>query len=276
MKFSNQHLEFFNAEKGAFSVITEREYFDSQITFTDAEAEIVLEYFSKRKIHRGAVSYNPELSKKAFKLFEDGSVVFLNINFPKDRGSEIRLYLSKRAGFKPPAGDIWFIFVKDSDLYIGSMSKPKWDKLGLSEGVGRDDESDYLYQETIHANDEKKIINLKSRDVFKRDRNLALERMRIEKFTCEVDMNHDLFVSRFSGNPYLEAHHLIPLGSNNIFDTSLDILENIFCLCPYCHRAIHHAEENFAKMLIDILMDKRNIPEKFSLDKEDLYYLYSV
>ncbi|MEX0597469.1 MAG: HNH endonuclease [Candidatus Paceibacterota bacterium] len=276
MKFSNHHRGYFNADKGAFSVITERENFDSQLTFTDVEAEIILDFFSEGNIHRGRVSDNPKLSKKAFKLFNGGTTVFLNVNFPKDEGSEIRLYLSKRAGFKPTAGDIWFLYIKDSELWIGSMPKPKWDKLGLSKGSGRNDESDYLYQEEIHTNDEEKIVNLKFRDVFKRDRRLALLRMQESNFTCEVDYEHDLFISRFSGFPYLEAHHLVPLGASEIFDSSLDILNNIFCLCPNCHRAIHHAEGGHAKQLIDRLINKSSVLDKFSLEKEDLYYLYSI
>jgi 5-methylcytosine-specific restriction endonuclease McrA len=276
MKFSEIQRKYFGVDKGAFSVITEREYYDSQLTFTDAEAEIILDFYGEKKIHRGAVSENPELSKKAFKVFNDDSIVFLNVNFPKNQGTEIRLYLSKRAGFKPPAGSIWFLFEKNDQLWIGHKSKADWDNLGLSEFYGRVDEFDSLYQETIHANDEKRIVTLKSRDVFKRDRSLALDRMNESGFSCEINKTHDLFISRFTGNPYLEAHHLVPIGSNDIFETSLDILENIFCLCPNCHRAIHHAEESFAKDLINTLIDKRDVLRTFSIDKEDLYYLYSI
>jgi len=276
MKFSGIHKKYFGAEEGAFSIITKRENYDSQLTFTDAEAKIILGYYGEKKIHRGAVSENPKLAKKGFRYYNEGTLIFLNINFPKTEGAEIRLYLSKKAGFKPPAGNIWFLFKKNGELWIGHKSKHDWEKLGLSEDVARVDEYDSLYQETIHTIDEKRISKLKPRDVFRRDRKLALYRIKESNFKCEVDEAHNLFISRFTGKPYLEAHHLIPLGSNDIFDTSLDVIENIFCLCPFCHRAIHHAEEDFAKNLITTLINKRDVLKKFSLHKEDLFYLYSI
>jgi len=276
MKFSNRHNEYFDSKKGAFSVVTERENFDSQLTFTDTEAEIVLNFFGEANITRGGVKNDPELSSKKFKKFDTNEDIYLNVVYPKENKTELRLYLSEKAGFKPPAGDIWFIYLKDNDLHIGHMSQADWDNLQPLEGIGRTDETDNFYQNTIHSINEIEIITLGSRDVYKRNRLLAIERMKASDYTCDVNMHHELFISRFTGKPYLEAHHLIPLGTNELFDKSLDTLDNIFCLCPNCHRAIHHAEETLAKELINNLSDKNNVLNIFSLDKEDLYYLYSI
>lgn len=276
MKFSNRLKEYFGTKKGAFSVITETEYSDSQLTFTDTEAEIVLNFFGEENITRGGVKNDPKLSSKKFKKFDTNEDIYLNVVFPKQNKSEIRLYLSEKAGFKPSAGDIWFIYVKNNDLHIGHLSQADWDNLLILEGIGRTDETDTFYQNAIHSIDEIKIVTLGSRDVYKRNRLLAIERMESSNYTCNVNMDHDLFISRFTGKPYLEAHHLIPLGTNELFDKSLDVLDNIFCLCPNCHRAIHHAEESFAKELINNLIDRSEVLNRFTLDREDLFYLYSI
>ena len=276
MKFTNAHKSYFNADEGAFSIITEREYYDSQLTFTDIENEIALSFFGVENIHRGKVSDNRELSSKAFRLFGSGEIIFLNVNFPKSEKPELRLYLSKRAGFKPEAGHIWFLYKRESELWIGSLSQEEWGDLKILDGSGRQDEYDFIFQESIITENSTEVIKLKERDVFKRNRILARESIARADYWCEVDPKHQLFISRHSGNRYVEAHHLIPLATNDLFDKSLDIVDNIFCLCPNCHRAVHHAESNYAKHLLDRLVEKRNVLEEFSLDLNDLYYLYSI
>ena len=276
MKFTEIHKEYFKAEKGAFSVITDRENFDSQLTCTGAEAEIVLDFFGEDNITRGGVKNNPDLASKTFNKFNTNESVNLNVVFPKVNKPELRLYLSEKAGFKPPSGNIWFIYIKDDKIWIGHMSQEEWDNLQPLEGIGRTDDSDIFYQNAIHSSNKIEITTLGSRDVYKRNRLVAIERMEISNYICNINKDHDLFISRFTDKPYLEAHHLIPLATNELFDESLDILDNIFCLCPNCHRAIHHAEENFAKALINTLCKRSNVLSKFSLEVEDLFYLYSI
>lgn len=113
--------------------------------------------------------------------------------------------------------------------------------------------------------------------VFARDRNLALKRIEIENFKCEFDFSHQLFESHHTNRPYLEAHHLIPIALQKDTQQKLDVLVNIFSLCPYCHRAIHHADKGLTRNIIDKLVDKR--PEVLSLmdiTKPDMYSFYSV
>ena len=38
-----------------------------------------------------------------------------------------------------------------------------------------------------------------------------------------------------SGRPFLEVHHILPLGRGG-----LDVAENVIALCPNCHRKRHH------------------------------------
>lgn len=77
--------------------------------------------------------------------------------------------------------------------------------------------------------------------------------------------------------PYLEAHHLVPISLQKSLETNLDLLDNIYCLCPFCHRAIHHAEIECTKQIIDRLIDKRhNILDHLKIGQTDLYQIYAV
>jgi hypothetical protein len=50
-------------------------------------------------------------------------------------------------------------------------------------------------------------------------------------------------------NPYLEAHHLIPLGLEHVLGCKVDFPENIFAINPLWHRAIHHAEPTTVRVI---------------------------
>ncbi len=112
--------------------------------------------------------------------------------------------------------------------------------------------------------------------MYARDRNIAVRRMKLSEFTCEFDPSHKLFFSRFTKNPYLEAHHLIPIGLQGSFSQPLDTIHNIFCLYPYCHRAVHNAEDSVARNILTSLAEKRPVLEKFSLSAPELFGLYAV
>lgn len=131
MKFSESHLEFFDTKSGAFSIVTERENFDSQITITKEEKEIILNYFGSESIHRGNKSSDPIGSLKEFLLYPEMDPIKLNLVYPKTEKSELRLYLSKESGFKPNATDIWFTYINnDNQLVIGSYPQHIWSEVG--------------------------------------------------------------------------------------------------------------------------------------------------
>lgn len=273
MKFGTFQKKRFNTTSGAYSIVTEREYFDSQITLTDYEAEIVLSHFGKNNVHVGNVKSNATLSKKHFRLFPGGKTISLNLVFPKADKTELRLYISKTAGYKPKGGDVWFMFIRDGDIWIGSMSESVWRD---DSSVMKQDDSDEFYQRSINDSDKIRIQKSKERDSYARDPRIAIRRMKLAGFKCEFDPAHQLFVSRFSHQPYLEAHHLIPIGLQSDFKQPLDTISNVFCLCPYCHRAVHHAEEEHARKILRKLVKNRPILDSFSLTEHDLLSLYAV
>ncbi|MEX0314486.1 MAG: ATP-binding protein [Allomuricauda sp.] len=130
MKFKDIHNVFFGTKTGAFSTVTERENFDSQITVTRDEKKIILDFFGSENILKGSKSNNPELAIKTFLLYPEMIPISLNLVFPKPGKTELRLYLSSEHGFKPKGGDIWFIYLNENDkLVIGSLPKSDWNSL---------------------------------------------------------------------------------------------------------------------------------------------------
>lgn len=133
MDFLEIHKTFFETEVGAFSEVTERENYDSQITVTKEEKKIILNYFGAENIHKGNKSSDPEKASKEFLLYPDYTPITLNLVFPKPEKTELRLYLSLEHGFKPKGGEIWFVFLDENKkIVIGSYPKRIWNRIGLN------------------------------------------------------------------------------------------------------------------------------------------------
>ena len=273
MRFGKNQEIRFGTTNGAYSLVTDREHYDSQITLTDYEAELVVGHFGANNIHVGRVQLNPQTAAKPFRHYPDGTSIELNLVYPKEEKTELRLYISSKSGFKPEGGEIWFVFLRNGDIWIGSLTESEWRKEAADI---KKDENDDLYQNTIYDPDPILTQKIKEREVYVRDRELAIKRMEMAGFSCEYDEEHKLFISRFSRKNYLEAHHLIPIGLQAKFTTALDSLDNIFCLCPYCHRAVHHAKKSKTRKILEKLAEKRPVLETYRLDIHDLFNLYAV
>jgi len=74
----------------------------------------------------------------------------------------------------------------------------------------------------------------------------------IEKanYTCEADITHITFISKSSGNYFMEPHHLIPLSKQRFFKNDIDITPNIISLCPNCHSKIHYGTSADKEVLL--------------------------
>lgn len=60
------------------------------------------------------------------------------------------------------------------------------------------------------------------------------------RFLCEINAQHQTFISASTNHPYMEGHHAIPMRVQEQFENSLDVYANIICLCPTCHRKLHY------------------------------------
>lgn len=114
---------------------------------------------------------------------------------------------------------------------------------------------------------------------YKRNRQVAINAIVRNGYECEIDPSHNLFLKK-DGRKYIEVHHLIPMSAQKDFEKdgiSLDIEENICCLCPNCHREIHYGrnkKELIAKLLIK---KKEGLNEaKLNMTVEDILKYYNV
>lgn len=261
MEFSFLQCTTLNAVKGSYSPVTDREIYDSQITATDSEAKLLVEFFrrSGEGIYVGNVNSNRAAARKAFRLFPTGETVFLNLVYPKPNKTELRLYLSSRAGFMPNKGDVWFLYEsrERGELWIGAMPESRWRDLNEESLIGKKVET--------------KVKRLE------RDPSLVKKRMELSRYMCEYSENHKLFVARSTGSRYVEVHHIIPLNFQDEFASKkLDNINNLYSLCPYCHAAVHHAEGRVARKLLSKMYDDRSVGFHYGISKLNLFQLYSV
>lgn len=262
MEFSFLQCATFNALKGSYSPVTDREIYDSQITATDSEAKLLVDFFSQsgEGIYVGNVSSNKSAARKQFRLFPSGEQICLNLVYPKPNKTELRLYLSTRAGFMPKEGDVWFLFVSKDDgtLWIGSLPEQQWRNMNENE----------ISEVNSNTQKQKRII---------RDRDIIKRRMELCGYKCEYSERHKLFIAKESGCPYVEVHHIIPLAFQISFaKKKLDHLNNLYSLCPYCHSAVHHAKGRIARELLSKMYDERSIGFHYGISKLQLFQLYSV
>lgn len=80
-------------------------------------------------------------------------------------------------------------------------------------------------------------------------------------YKCELD-GFDIescryFTDKVEKKRYLEVHHLIPREFSNEFVNSIEVIENYVCLCPHCHRLLHHAVDAEKAPALKKLYDDR-------------------
>jgi len=280
MEFNLFHRDYFNAKNGAFSKVTEREHIDSQITLTDIEAEIVINHFGKQNIQVGNVKSDPRKATKNFLLYPSFNSINLNLVFPKPNKTELRIYLSKEASYKPLGGDIWFIYeTLNSELVIGSIEEKSWNSIGQFDSLDenyQEEIEDVLSTNTfsnVSSNGKITITTVDSKTIYQRDPRIAIMRFQTSNYQCEINPLHKTFISERTNRPYMEAHHFIPIKFQPNFQIPLDNFDNIISLCPNCHRGIHHAIIEQKLHLINSIYNKRTQLHNYSL--EDIAQFYN-
>lgn len=84
----------------------------------------------------------------------------------------------------------------------------------------------------------------------------AASALKLSNYKCSVDESHKTFKSKSTKKPFMELHHLIPMGVQRYFANDLDRIENIISLCPNCHRAIHHSDDDRKAEMIELIYKK--------------------
>ncbi len=102
---------------------------------------------------------------------------------------------------------------------------------------------------------EKPTLSVRTLKTFSRSVKAAKNALCHAEWKCEFNASHQTFPRRIDEFPYLETHHLIPLKYANKFNVSIDVPENIVCLCSTCHNRIHYGQNN--KEIIECLWNLR-------------------
>ena len=93
--------------------------------------------------------------------------------------------------------------------------------------------------------------------IWKRSGILRNQTIEFAGYQCEIDHGHDTFIAESTNQPYMEAHHIIPLRQQENFGNSLDVYANLISLCPICHRKIHLGLRDERRSMVDELYEKR-------------------
>lgn len=96
-----------------------------------------------------------------------------------------------------------------------------------------------------------------SRIEWNRSNILREQALSFANYACEINRDHKSFVAENTQKAYMEGHHAIPMNNQPQFNQSLDIYANIVCLCPICHRRIHHGLRADRISMMNMLYEKR-------------------
>lgn len=115
------------------------------------------------------------------------------------------------------------------------------------------------------ADEPLKIVDSNQGKAIAKNNRLAKSVLIDAKYLCQIDPSHTTFLTNHQV-PYMEGHHLIPCTVKNskIFidkkkgGKNIDCVENIVCICPNCHRAVHFGDDRTKKEKIRTMFNKQS------------------
>lgn len=155
--------------------------------------------------------------------------------------------------------------ISDNDA-IKILTKEKFDLPRKSAGLIttveykkiREKFLDNLFQDKYTT--KRKKTKKQSITVYHRDEKIRLYALEHANYQCELNNNHQSFISKKTNKKYMESHHLVPLSAystGEFEDTELDRVANIISLCPSCHRLIHNGKDENVHEKLSILFQAR-------------------
>lgn len=115
--------------------------------------------------------------------------------------------------------------------------------------------------------------------VFPRNQAESFYALKQAHWQCELDPCHATFTNALTDHNYLEIHHLIPMAFQNYYTNDLDIVANIVCLCPNCHRKLTFATNKLRTAMLQTLFDKHQAALTLcgiSVPFDDLLLMYDI
>ncbi len=196
-------------------------------------------YISNHQLSKDYIFDNPNLATSTLLgRMETGYQAFVTMD-NIELGSYLKIDTTKNHEQNNRLGD-----------WIGKMKQEREIRLDTKRLVDEDDDYGFVSTKDISINvspvasytplnKPEKIISDKVS--FKRNPETAKKSILLANYKCDFDQSHVSFITK-NGKPYMEAHHLVPLSTQDYFDNSLDVDANIVCLCPNCHRKLHYGE----------------------------------
>ncbi len=176
-----------------------------------------------------------------------------------------------------------YVIDTQSFSHVGSRNVPaRAAIMDLSESVSTDDVitdedeiADIVYQQMVDlvdddelvqpadyrpvaydGNDTGRLVNNKRPQTNPNKGKAAIKR---SNYCCSFATDsdpHETFIKK-NGKKYMEVHHLIPIRFQSKFANKLDTDANLVCVCPLCHRKLHHGNEKDVNDMLSFLYNDR-------------------
>ena len=197
----------------------------------------------------------------------------LNLVLRNPPRNELRLYFNQKEGLTAKAGQILEVLFRKGRAEIrvrdGGL-KEKGPRL-KDKARNRADSDDDEINSALYT--QPKMRTQKARRVWARSGTVAMRCLECAGYRCQA--GYKSFTSARTGKSYLEIHHLILLSLQKRFLKNLDVLENVFALSPFAHRAIHFGDTKMVRTIIDKLLRVRpGLLDAFGITREMVYEIY--
>lgn len=219
-----------------------------------------IQLFNKGEIDVNEIKYVPKYYSKVIGTANDDNIVLFKLNQLVRLDEKIldELYLNsnknKRVIDVPNMNSLYYVTISDKlEKEISKKDRKNINVLLEDENYHNSDE---LRTDIIEGSKGKYKVS--GSEKFKRDIKRAENAISKAEYKCEVDKNHEIFISNITGKNYVEAHHLIPIKYSDLFNgINIDVEENIISLCVVCHKKLHHGKLNDIIPILTKLYNER-------------------
>ncbi len=263
--------------------ITEAEAKKGHITIRESNRSIFEAHFGSLNHEEKHVEGDPRFYK-AFKRVDNGETVLLKLCMRNKPRREIRLYLKKKtgSGYAVDGNSILMIDFSGPIPVISSrlagMAHPEKIFLPKKKKLPRPEDEEQDLNSIL--NKPAKQLTIAERKAWRRPKKQIRTCIKKAGYTCEAGMDGDAFDSRATRRRYLEVHHLIPLKQQEQFTgkkLNLNDPENLCCLSPQAHRALHHGTDAFVEPILCRLFARRpTLRERFGISEDVLLRMYGI
>lgn len=99
------------------------------------------------------------------------------------------------------------------------------------------------------------LFQASSGPVYRRSLQLADHVRGLSERSCAVARDECIAFEGRDGRPYVEAHHIVPMGIQRQTPVNLDRTTNMAPLCPGCHTCLHRGAMSFASARLDAVLE---------------------